>query len=304
MQYGEMIQSILDRIDERIQEPFRLEELAREAGYSTYHFCRIFQEETGIPVMHYIIRRKLEYALYDLSRGRKVLYVALEYGFQTHAGFTRAFKRYFGYPPSLYRLHLSVTPPGRPTLYNLQSRRGESKMQVKIKEIQPFHVVGYASRHRIPGVSGISNIPIFADEAHLDYVASLSTLHWTYVRSHHCEVSVCFDVDEENDCFTYMLGVGVDKEDYDVPLRPGTYLYEQEGGLYAVFTTPLVEEEQYFQSIRDTWKKILSQWLPESEYEFDSGRNEFEYYDERDHAWLHDGKSQMDIYIPIRKKEL
>ncbi len=38
---------------------------------------------------------------------------------------------------------------------------------------------------------------------------------------------------------------------------------------------------------------------PESDYEYDSARDEFEYYDERDHG---DDNLQMDIYIPVRKR--
>ena len=172
-------------------------------------------------------------------------------------------------------------------------------MQVQIKEIKPFSVVGYTSRHRMPGVSKISDIPVFWEKINLEYSAALSTLHHTYTKSHHCEVSVCFDIDEEHNCFTYMLGVGVDEADCGVPQRPGTYLHQMQGGLYAIFTTPLVDEEQYVQSIHDTWKQILNQWLPESKYEYDGARIDFEYYDERDHG----GTTQMDIYVPIRDRQ-
>ena len=95
-----------------------------------------------------------------------------------------------------------------------------------------------------------------------------------------------------------MLGVRVDEADSDVTQRPGTYLHQMQGGLYAIFTTPLVEEGQYFQSIRDTWKQIFGNWLPESKYGYDDSRAEFEYYDERDHGSM----AQMDIYIPIIEK--
>ena len=178
-------------------------------------------------------------------------------------------------------------------------------MQVEIKEIQPFSVIGYASRHKMPGVTvkSISDIPVFWNTINLEYEKALSTLHHTYTKSHHCEVGVCFDIDEEHNCFTYMLGVGVDEADSNVPQRPGTYLHQMQGGLYAVFTTPLVDEEQYVQSIHDTWERILNQWLPESNYEYDGARVDFEYYDERDHSWLHDGKSRMDIYIPITERK-
>lgn len=303
MNYEMVVQSILDRIDTNITENIRADDLARAVNYSLYHFCRVFLALTGTPVKSYIIRRKLEYALFDLSQGRRILDVAMDYGFETHAGFTKAFKKCYGYPPSLHRLHIMPKPPIQATIENVKLKHGGTNMQVEIKEIAPVSVVGYTSRHRMPGVNGISNIPAFWDVKNMEYGAALSTLHHTYTKSHHCEIGICFDIDDENECFTYMLGVGVDETDKGVVQRPGTYLHKTDGGLYAVFTTPLVDEEQCVTSIQETWKQILEDFLPTSEYEHDSTRSDYEYYDERDHSWLHDGKSRMDIYVPIIKRK-
>lgn len=300
MEYEPVIQNTLDEIEQRIEENIRPDELARDAGYSVYHFGRIFMKLTGMPLKSYITRRKLAYALYDLSQGEKIIDAAMHYGFETHAGFTKAFKKHFGCPPSLYRMHLPAILSPHPTIAEIRQKQGGSNMEAAIREIVPFTIAGYTSRHHLPKVSGIADIPVFWEKINIEYGAALSTLHNTYTKSHHCEVSVCFDVDTENDYFTYMMGVGVDAADKDVPLRPGVYPYTIQGGLYAVFTTPLVDDSEYTQSIQDTWKKILTQWLPSSEYEMDAERDAYEYYDERDHDWLHDGKCQMDICVPIR----
>lgn len=171
-------------------------------------------------------------------------------------------------------------------------------MQVQIKEVRPFDIVGYASRHRLPGVGKISDIPGYWEKINLEYGAALTTLHDTYRQSRHCEVAVCFDMDDGQGRFTYMLGVGVDEADAAVPQRPGTYRRRIQGGLYAVFTTPRVAEDQYVQSIHDTWGQVLSSWLPQSGYEYDETREGYEYYDERDHGET----AQMDICVPIRER--
>ena len=176
-------------------------------------------------------------------------------------------------------------------------------MQVQIKEISPLVVVGYASRHKMPGVKGISNIPGFYDDAKIDYAPGLTALSSTYAASKHCEVMLCLDVDEEQSAFTYMIGVGVDEADYDVPQRPGTCRFQIQGGLYAVFTTPWADDDARLQTLQETWKQILDHWLPESQYEYDDTRLDYEYHDERAHPWLHDGKSCTDICIPIRLKK-
>jgi AraC family transcriptional regulator len=241
----------------------------------------------------------LEYALFDLSQGKRIIDAAMNYGFETHAGFTKAFKKYYGFPPSLHRLHITASLPEKATVYNVKLKYGVIKMQVQIKEVKPFNIVGYTSRHRMPGISKTLDVSAMWSKINFEYEAALITLHDTYTKSHHCEVAVCFDVDEKHDYFTYMLGVGVDEADSTVPQRPGTYLQQMQGGLYAVFTTPLVDEEQYEQSIHNTWKQILDQWLPGSEYEYDDMRVCYEYYDERDHG----DTAQMDICIPIRKRK-
>lgn len=299
MEYEPIIQSVLDEIDKRIMENIGADELARMANYSTYHFRRVFMEMIGTPFVNYVTRRKLEYALFDMSQGKRIIDVAMDYGFETHAGFTKAFKKLYGYPPSLYRLHITASPPIKATVYNVKQKYGGINMQVQIKEIKPFSLVGYTSRHRMPSVSKMSDIPAFWEKINLEYGAALSTLHDTYTQSIHCEIAVCFDIDEEHECFTYMLGVGVDEADLAVSQRLGTYLHQMQGGLYAVFTTPLVDEAQYVQSIPDTWKQILNDWLPYSEYEYDNARMDFEYYDERDHGDM----AQMDICVPIRKRK-
>lgn len=298
MEYEAVVQSALEEIDRRIKGDIYVEDLARAAHYSTHHFRRVFMRVTGTPVVSYITRRKLEHALYELSKGRRILEVAVEYGFETHAGFTRAFKRAFGSPPSLYCLHVLACPPERAAVYSVRLKQEAMNMQVQIKEIQPFDIVGYASRHRLPGVGKISDIPGYWEKINLEYGAALTTLHDTYRQSRHCEVAVCFDLDERQACFTYMLGVGVDGADAAVPQRPGTYRRRIQGGLYAVFTTPRVAEDQYVQSIHDTWGQVLGSWLPQSGYEYDEAREGYEYYDERDHGET----AQMDIYVPVRKR--
>jgi len=192
---------------------------------------------------------------------------------------------------------------GRPTKvyeHDAVIVEGGASMQVTIKEAQPITVIGYASRHRIPGVTGMADIPAFWNKISLDYGAALSTLHHTYTQSFHCEIAVCLDVDEEHDCFTYMLGVGVDQADAEVPQRPGTYRHQTAGGLYAVFTTPPCADDDCVQW-QKAWRYILDEWLPGSEYEFDDARTDFEYYDERDHT--DEGNGIMDIYVPIRKRQ-
>lgn len=300
-----IIQRVLDIIDNRITDRITLRELAEETGYSTSHLNRLFSGVTGITLMAYATRRKLQYALYDLGCGERIIDIALKYGFETHAGFTRAFKKWFGCSPSLYRIHAIVGRPARMEIDELISNVSGGKiMYPVIMEIQPFTVVGFTSRHKMPEVRFSHDIPVYWDTINMDCAEPLIRLHDLFSKSRHTEYAVCFDIDPETSGFTYLLGVGVDNpEDYS-KIEPDMRKMEMPGGLYARFTTPLIEESKYVHAIRDTWKTVFDNWLPASEYEFDEKRYDFEYYDERDHFYHYIGAQlqQMDIYIPIQKR--
>jgi AraC family transcriptional regulator len=298
-----IIQHTLDIIDNRITEVITPEELAKEIGYSTFHFNRLFSRETGITLMAYVTRRKLQYALYDISCGNKILDVALKYGFETHAGFTKAFKKCFGCPPSVYRIHAICSQPTRMELTELICIiSGENIMYPEIVEIQPFTVVGFTSRHKMPNVRFTHDIPSYWETTNMNYWDPLTRLHDLFNKSRHCEYTICFDIDPIPSDFTYLLGVGVDNPEDLSKIKPDMYKMTMPGGLYAKFTTPLVRESEYGQAIREIWKTAFDSWLPASEYEFDKTRCDFEYYDERDHFYHGKGLAQMDIYIPIQKR--
>lgn len=98
----EIIGEGLRYIEENLRAPITARELADMAGYSLYRYYRLFQAETGMPVMRYILRRRLLAAASEMKRGKKQIDAALLYGFDTHAGFYRAFRREFGCTPSQY----------------------------------------------------------------------------------------------------------------------------------------------------------------------------------------------------------
>jgi AraC family transcriptional regulator len=253
--------------------------------------------------MLYITQRKLQYAIYDICNGRKILDVAVDYGFETHAGFIKAFKKFYGCTPSHFRLHIPSRIPPRINVSNLICKfSGGYNMSPIVMEKESFTVVGFKSRHKLPNIKSTHDIPAFWNTINMDYGKSLSRLHHTFTNSKHCECSICFDTDTDTGEFTYLLGVGVDNNEDINKIESDMDKIDISGGMYAIFTTPLTESEHYEKSIGETWEYILTEWLPNSQYTLDETRYDFEYYDERDHAWEHDNKVQMDIYIPVIKK--
>lgn len=96
-------------IEEHLFEPITLYQLAKAAGYSPYHSARLFQAHTGKAPFQYLRARRLSRAaLYLRDHEARVLDVALDFVFDSHEGFTRAFTKAFGLPPKKYS---ETTPP-------------------------------------------------------------------------------------------------------------------------------------------------------------------------------------------------
>ena len=304
MNHKQMVQAVLDYIDDNRSNDINATMLAQQAGYSVYHFSRIFTETIGISVMSYVTWRKLQYALFDLAQGKRVIDVAMDYGFETHGGFTKAFVHWFGFPPSLCRLRVTVPPPIKPNVSMLTHKfLGGNAMSPHIMEMSPFTVVGYPSRHQKDNLTDTINVPGFWEKQDIDYGTMLTKLYDIFQKSKHFEITMCFDMNESTGEFAYMVGRGIDNPDDLAHMQLDMTRIDMVGGLYAIFSTPPVEGALQSKSVQDTWNEIFLHWLPQSEFEYDETRHDFGYHDRREHGWYFGGKEQIDICIPIRQRE-
>ena len=133
--YKESIQDTIDYIEANLRAEMTAAELAELAGYSVFHFYRIFQSEVGMPVMQYILKRKLLNAIYEIGTGKKKIDAALEYGFETYAGFYKSFVRELGYTPADYLRKFKVKKPYRINLFQEEQIMLSHK---KIAEMLPL----------------------------------------------------------------------------------------------------------------------------------------------------------------------
>ncbi|HCU08507.1 MAG TPA: AraC family transcriptional regulator [Clostridiales bacterium] len=133
----EAVQRMQDHIEQNIHNPITLYELSGCAGYSPYHSVRIFRELTGKTPFDYIRALRLSRAALDLrDENPRIVDVALDFVFDTHEGFTRAFSKEFGLTPSRYRKNPSPICLFMP--YSSRARyhyhqRGEQSMENKAK---------------------------------------------------------------------------------------------------------------------------------------------------------------------------
>ena len=100
----EAVTPLLIDVQSKLDREISLESLARQSGYSPFHFHRFFSNAVGETPKKYVDRLRLERAAYKLAiTGKTVLQIALSVGFANHETFSRAFKRAFGYTPRDYR---------------------------------------------------------------------------------------------------------------------------------------------------------------------------------------------------------
>jgi len=100
---NQQIKKVLYYIETNLQESFIIEDLAKVAGYSKFHFCRIFKLSVGESVMDYILRLRIEKSSFKLVQDNSIIDVAYDVGYQTPNGFNKAFKKLFGISPTQYK---------------------------------------------------------------------------------------------------------------------------------------------------------------------------------------------------------
>ena len=121
MQYPEKIKNELEYIEQNLKTEITAEELAKKANYSVYHYCRLFSAATGLSVAGYILNRRLDHALAEIACGRKAIEVVLEYGFDTYAGFYKAFVRMYGCSAKKYLSIYQQHQPTKPEVARMKS---------------------------------------------------------------------------------------------------------------------------------------------------------------------------------------
>jgi len=132
MESIDILQKIINYIEENLKIKLDYEELAEMAGYSAYHFLHIFGDIVGMPLSAYITRRRIKHAIYDIYMGEKLTETGLLYGFDTYAGFYKAFKREYGCAPSEY---IKTSNVKKPVPVNLMQEAKIMLTQIQIRQI-------------------------------------------------------------------------------------------------------------------------------------------------------------------------
>ena len=150
--YKERLLRVLVHIQQHLDEPIALEELAKLACLSPYHFHHVFTGMLNESLASHVRRLRLERAAWRLKLTRMpIVQIALEAGYESHEAFTRAFRTSFGMSPRQFRLRDRRTAEiqiasnvhyqnrdRRPTFRLLEPNL--KAMNVTIKHLKPLRV--------------------------------------------------------------------------------------------------------------------------------------------------------------------
>jgi AraC family transcriptional regulator len=179
---GAAVEFVLNRLD----SPPSPTEIADHAGFSRFHFGRVFSLAIGEPLAEFGRRLRLERAAWNLKNsGESITEIALCAGYESLEGFSRAFREWFHVSPTEYRAstaHHEIQsacevhwcPTGSrstPVLVLNQELKMIATIEkldtitvVGLRHIGPYHLIGpkfselmgWVNRHHVPVGMGLA----------------------------------------------------------------------------------------------------------------------------------------------------
>ncbi|SBT68554.1 transcriptional regulator, AraC family [Micromonospora sediminicola] len=277
----------MDHLEQRLDRPLDVPELARIACVSEHHFRRLFSALAGVPLSEYVRRRRLTLAGADVLAGREsLLDVAVRWGYGSNEAFARAFRSVHGVGPAEARRTGAVLR-SQPRMSFRLVVEGSTSMDYRIVTKDAFRLVGVKAR-----------VPLVHEGMNPHIVAFVKGIDPTTVRriealsdqEPHGIVNVSDDLAgsrEEGAELDYWHGVvtGAEVPD-DLDSLP------VEAGDWAVFRST----GAFPQALQYLWRDVFTQWFPSNPYEIRPGPEI-----SRVRIAEGGGTADAELWIPVRR---
>lgn len=284
MEWIDDLNNVMSYIEKNLTDEISYDELAKIAHCSTYHFQRMFSYMAGVPLSEYIRRRRMSLAAVDLqTTDIKVLDLALKYGYTSPTAFNRAFKTIHQVSPSETR-NSSVVLSSFPPLEFTLSIKGVEEMNYRIEEKNEIRIIGISEALSKTIEENFAVVPKIWDEfARQEMLSQLMPLMNNELQGI-LGVSACFE--EEN--WRYYLAVTS-----NAACPEGLEEYQIPAFTWAVFSGTGIMPT----AIQELEKRIVTEWLPTSGYEYANGPD-IEVYLTPDPK-----NAVFEVWIPVIKKK-
>lgn len=270
------LQKVLDYIEDNLKNELDNAILAEIAGYSEYHFLRLFRQIVNLTPADYIRKRRISEIVRCIGDERRPISdIAFEYGFNSKENFTRAFKNEHKILPSEFKnanCSLRLFQP-------FQLNPTEKFPEVSMLYMEKFTLIAYPCDEDLPANfwnkynAEKRSERLSGGEIVEDYGA----MKWN----------------AEKKRLDYFIGI---REELVKGDTTGTNRLEIAKGLYAVFDTLPSTQHDFVSTIHRTWDWIYKHWLPGSGYRRGEG---FEL-----ESYVESSKTYSErIYVPIVKEE-
>lgn len=286
MELYHLIEAI-NYIDDHLQNNIQLDDIANVAGYSKFHFDRLFRYAVGESLIEYVRKRKLTEASLDLlTTNARIIEIAIKYGFQSQQSFTTTFKKYFNETPRQYRLkghRLVLLEKSKLSQFDIDQIHALSQSKVRHVCKETFTVMGI----EYFGSNQNNEIPLLWKR----FLNELNTL--TEYNRQTTYLGLCDhvpDYDPEKSEFAYMACVEINEPLNQMPKGMITKTIPRQD--YVVFT-----HIGYSDTLEMTYKYIYGTYFFKSGFEL-ADTPDFELYDSRFDP--NSETSEIDIYIPVK----
>ncbi len=285
MEWLERLNESVSYIESHLTDEIDLDRVAQIACCSTFHFQRMFSYIADVPLAEYIRRRKMTLAAFDLqSSNEKIIDIALKYGYDSPTSFNRAFQSIHGIAPSAAKSK-GVKLKAFPSISFKLSIKGDTEMNYRIEKKEAFKIVGVKEHYAMAVEECFESVPLFWQKStQSGIISDLCTL-MNKEPFGILGVSTCMDGQE----FDYYIAVATDKQTPD-----GMAEYIVPECTWAVFESIGAMPT----AIQELQKRILTEWLPTSGYEYANAPDIEVYYEGNQKA----DDYKCEVWLPITKK--
>lgn len=283
MEWITLLNKTINYIEEYLTEEIDYNELAKIACCSSFHYQRLFAYMANVPLSEYIRRRRMTLAAVDLQSGDKIVDVALKYGYSSPTAFNRAFQSIHGIAPSLAK-ESGISLKSFPPISFIITIKGAEEMNYRIEKKESFRIVGISIPLSKEIDKNFEIIPPMWVKASTDGTTEKLASFMNSQPMGMLGVSICNNSED----WKYLIAVASTQET-DSTLEH----YTVPAFTWAIFPG----EGQCPGAILDLGKRIMTEWLTTSGFEYDNGPD-IEVYINPDPQ-----NAKFEIWIPVVKKQ-